>query len=76
MYSSDSSTVKCLNQKYAPTNKLVNGCLKPDLNPAPSVSFHPDDLGGRKVFDGTWVSGRREGPGQPGQDLKKGPKKT
>ena len=30
----------------------------------PSVSFHPDDLGGRKVFEGTWVSGRREGPGQ------------
>ena len=29
-----------------------------------SVTFYPDDLGGRKVFDGTWVNGRRDGPGK------------
>ena len=29
-----------------------------------SVQFYPDDLGGRKVFDGTWVNGRRDGPGK------------
>ena len=29
-----------------------------------SVQFYPDDLGGRKVFDGNWVNGRREGPGK------------
>ena len=28
------------------------------------VTFYPDDLGGRKVFDGTWVNGRRDGPGK------------
>ena len=29
-----------------------------------NVTFYPDDLGGRKVFDGTWVNGRRDGPGK------------
>ena len=29
-----------------------------------SVTFYLDDLGGRKVFDGTWVNGRRDGPGK------------
>ena len=29
-----------------------------------SVQFYPDDLGGRKVFEGSWVAGRRDGPGK------------
>ena len=29
-----------------------------------SVQFYPDDLGGRKVFEGHWVAGRRDGPGK------------
>lgn len=29
-----------------------------------SVTFNPDDIGGRQTFEGNWNAGRREGEGR------------